>query len=92
MTADSHEAGTLTTRWSPHALACLAAFLDYERARIARNMGIHAAEVTEADALWFLIHWGTISRGIGPDREGEDEFTPPASILPRDVTLARRGP
>lgn len=75
------------TLWTSHARAALAAVLNHDRVRIARIMCIPEAHVTEADALWYLVEWACLNRGITPDREGEDEYTPPASRLERDITL-----
>lgn len=75
------------TLWTPHARAALAAVMAFERARIAQAMCIPEAHVTEADALWWVVDWACTTRGITPDREGEDEYTPPASRLERDITL-----
>lgn len=75
------------TLWTSHARAALAAVMAFERARIAQAMCIPEAHVTEADALWWVVDWACTTRGITPDREGEDEYTPPASRLERDITL-----
>jgi len=77
----------VTMTWTDSAAEHMAAYLDYERERIAKAMAIAPEDVTEADAIWHMVEWECLTRGIRPGPDGEDDYEPRPDVLSRDMTL-----